>query len=479
MAERRKKERNGLMGERCGKVCDMEEAAKYEDLTREDLIKIILNQGQVIAALKKELEDVRKAHVPKNSSNSSIPPSQERVPRTRSLRKKSGKKSGGQPGHEGHHRAWNPNPDKMVVIEDEHCAACGASLMQIEGTVGKHVQEVDLPTITPITIEYEQRIKICVCGHCNCPELPVDGHVSIGPGMSALMTYLNVAHAFPYDRLSQVSKDLLGFAISEGTIANKLRKMKSKIKEVVEKIKQHVIRAAWMGSDETGTHVAGKLWWEWVWQCPEASYFVIEPSRGYRVVKEHFTEDYQGVICHDNWSAQNNTKAGAHQLCHAHLLRKLQYAIDKEKSVYAAQMQQLLRESQKDREKIWSVDVSEHTRQEVIESYSKQLETLNRVLLTQPEEGKLQKCFRKLKDWIFTFMAYPDVPADNNRSEQAIRAAKVKEKISGGFRSPAGATRFADLLSLIHTLRKQHLPLLDSLVTVFQGGEILSHFSSP
>jgi transposase len=478
MAERQKQGRTGPMGESCGKVCGMEEAATYEDLTREDLIKIILDQGQVIAALKKELEDVRKAYVPKNSTNSSIPPSKEQVPRTRSLRKKSGKKSGGQPGHEGHHRAWNPNPDKMVVIEDEHCAACGANLSEIEGTVGKHVQEVDLPTITPITIEYEQRIKICRCGHCNGPELPVDGHVSIGPRMSALMTYLNVAHAFPYDRLSQVTKDLLGFAISEGTIANKLRKMKSKIQEVVGRIKQHVINAAWAGSDETGTHVAGKLWWEWVWQCPEASYFVIEPSRGYRVVEEHFTENYQGVLCHDNWSAQNNTQAGAHQLCHAHLLRKLQYAIDKEKSVYAAQMQHLLRESQSDREKIWSVDVSEHVRKEVIESYSQQLETLNRVPLTQPEERKLQKCFRKFQDWIFTFMAYPDVPADNNHSEQAMRAAKVKDKISGGFRSPAGATRFADLLSLIHTLRKQHLPLLDSLVTVLQGGEILPHFSS-
>lgn len=467
------------MDESCGKVCGMEEAAKYEDLTREDLIKIILDQGQVIAGLQKELEDVRKARVPKNSRNSSIPPSKEQVPRTRSLRKKSGKKSGGQPGHEGHHRAWNESPDKRVVIEDEHCAACGASLMQIEGTVGKHVQEVDLPTITPITIEYEQRIKICTCGHSNCPELPVDGHVSIGPRMSALMTYLNVAHAFPYDRITQVTKDLLGFAISQGTIANKLRKMKRKIQEVVGRIKHHVMNAAWTGSDETGTHVAGKLWWEWVWQCPEASYFVIEPSRGYQVVKEHFTENYQGVLCHDNWSAQNNTRAGAHQLCHAHLLRKLQYAIDKEKSVYAAQMQHLLRESHQDRDAIWGKDVSEHSRQEMIESYLKQLETLNGLLLTQPEERKLQKCFRKFKDWIFTFMAYPDVPADNNYSEQAMRAAKVKDKISGGFRSPAGATRFADLLSLIHTLRKQHLPLLDSLVTVLQGGELLPHFRSP
>src|ERR1700731_345132 len=147
----------------------MEEAAKYEDARREDLIKIILDQGQVIAALKKELEDLKSASVPKNSTNSSIPPSKELLPRTRSLRKKSGKKSGGQPGHVGHHREGNHNPDKMVVIQDEYCAACGASLSEIEGTVGKRAQEVDLPAIEPLTTEYEQRIKICPCGHCNCP----------------------------------------------------------------------------------------------------------------------------------------------------------------------------------------------------------------------------------------------------------------------------------------------------------------------
>jgi hypothetical protein len=98
--------------------------------------------------------------------------------------------------------------------------------------------------------------------------------------------------------------------------------------------------------------------------------------------------------------------------------------------------------------------------------------------ISHPEERKLQKCFVKYRDWIFTFMAYPDVPADNNSSERAMRAAKVKDKISGGFRSQEGATRFADLLSLTHTLRKQYLPLLDSLAAVFQGVDILPCFSS-
>jgi len=205
---------------------------------------------------------------------------------------------------------------------------------------------------------------------------------------------------------------------------------------------------------------------------------VIEPSRGYKVVKEHFTEKYQGLLCHDNWSAQNSTPASEHQLCHAHLLRKLQYAIEKEGSAYAAQMQQLLRESQQDRERIWGADFSESERKRVIESYVEKLDVLNCMELTHPEEKKLQKCFTKYRDWIFTFLAYPDVPPDNNRSERAIRAAKVKDKISGGFRSAGGATRFADLLSLTHTLRKQHLPLLDSLAAVFQGIDILPGFRS-
>jgi len=462
----------------------MKEVSSYEQCTKEELIKVIVGQAHEIAALKKELEDLKdlkspkESDVAKTSANSSTPPSKDQVRRTRSLRKKSGKKSGGQPGHRGHHRVWNENPDQVVPIQNESCRACGASLEGIVGTVGKRAQEVDLPPITPVTTEYQQMIKVCSCGYCNCPELPVEGHVTIGPRVSALMTYLNVAHAFPYDRLSQVTQDLLGFAISEGTIANKLSKMRTKIAGVVEKIKQKVIHSRWGGSDETGTHVAGKLFWEWVWQSPEASYFVIEPSRGYVVVKKHFTENYQGVLCHDNWSAQNNTTAGAHQLCHAHLLRKLQYAIDKEKSVYAVKMQQLLRSSQQERERIWSTDFSEAERKSVIESYVEQLDTLNRMEIIHPEEKKLQKCFKKYLNWIFTFMAYPDVPPDNNSSERAMRAAKVKDKISGGFRSQTGATRFADLLSLIHTLRKQHLPMFDSLVAVFQGIDILPGFSS-
>ncbi len=99
------------------------------------------------------------------------------------------------------------------------------------------------------------------------------------------------------------------------------------------------------------------------------------------------------------------------------------------------------------------------------------MDALNRVPLTLPEERRLQKRLIKHKDWIFTFMASPDVPPDNNSSERAIKAAKIKDKVSGGFRSALGANRFAQLLSLTQTLRKQTLPILATLTAIFKGIE--------
>ncbi len=357
------------------------------------------------------------------------------------------------------------------MVQASHCAHCGASLEGIEGTIGQIAQQVDIPAITPLTTQYQQVIKVCSCGECNCPPLPIEGYVNIGPQMGALITYLNVEHALPYERLSQITDDLLGFAISEGTIANKLAHMQRQAKGIIETIKHKVMEAPWIGSDETGTRVAGKKFWEWVWQSPLASYFVIDHRRGYPVVKEHFTESYQGVICHDCWSAQNNTPAANHQLCHAHLRRNLQYAIDKERSAWAYQVQRLLRKSQRAREKIWQAGVSPKQREAIIQYYTHALDALLRMPLTHKEECRLQKRLIKHQNWIFTFMAYPDVPPDNNSSERAIKAAKIKDKVSGGFRSVPGARRFAQLLSLTQTLRKQHLPILATLTAIFKGSD--------
>src|SRR5438067_7987272 len=149
----------------------MEEAAQYEQYTKKELIQIIVD-------LKKEIEALKHS-VPKDSTNSSIPPSKDRIARTRSQREKSGKKSGGQQGHVGSHRERHPRPDNLVMVQASHCAHCGASLEGVEGTIGQIAQEVDIPAITPLTTEYQQVIKVCACGYGNCPPLPIEGYATI------------------------------------------------------------------------------------------------------------------------------------------------------------------------------------------------------------------------------------------------------------------------------------------------------------
>src|SRR2546421_1686204 len=181
----------------------MQERMPYETLTKEELIRIILDQQAQITALCKEVEELRNPVV-KTSENSSIPTSKEIIPRTRSQREKSGKNPGGQPGHNGHHRERNPHPDKTVRVEASHCENCGASLEEVEGTIGRIAQQVDLPPVRPVTTQYQQIIKVCACGHCNQVPLPIEGDVTIGPQMGALITYLNVEHSLPYARLTQI-----------------------------------------------------------------------------------------------------------------------------------------------------------------------------------------------------------------------------------------------------------------------------------
>jgi len=191
----------------------MEETTQYQQCSKDDLIEILMDRDRTIADLKKEVEAL-KHPVRKTSTNSSIPTSKELIPRTRSQREKSGKKPGGQLGHVGYHRERHPHPNRVVPVQASHCGRCGASLDGIEGTIGQTAQQVDIPPIIPVTTEYQQVIKVCACGECNCVPLPIEGYVNIGPEMGALVTYFNVEHALPYGRLTQIAHDVLGFPLS-------------------------------------------------------------------------------------------------------------------------------------------------------------------------------------------------------------------------------------------------------------------------
>lgn len=458
-------------------------------LDKDELINIILTMSKNASELIDRVAtlEAKIAALEKNSTNSSKPPSSDMAgsgkkagdqpaSHKRNSRESSDRKSGGQLGHEGITRELIDNPDTVIVCAPEACDGCGSAFLNtttIADRVIARSQVVDIPPIVPVVTEYQAIARTCACGHTTNGHLPSDascsGTVQIGTNASSLLVYLNSAHHVPYARLQQVATDLFNLPLSQGTIANKLEVAAIAATPLRQVILDFLHGSKNVGSDETGVRVAGKRIWQWVWQNAQASYYAISAHRDYQTAKDHFGEYYTGCLIHDCYSAQNNTVAGWHQLCHAHLLRDLQFVVDTEYSTWAYQLQAFLVRSQRARDHIWADDFDPNLRERIIDDYYQQLAHF----VSQPVVGKeavrMQKRFRKHEEKILYFMTTPDIPPDNNGSERAIRNAKVKEKVSGGYRSLRGAERQALILSVIETAKKQGLDVLTTIQQLVAG----------
>ena len=414
----------------------------------------------------------------KDSTTGSKPPSGDFPKRNRSLREKSGKKSGGQVGHIGATRPLTDTPDATVDCRPEKCHGCGESLIDIAGTICGKEQVVDIPLIVPVVTQYNQIEIHCSCGVKNIGVLPHGslGVIRIGENIRSFVSYLSATHHMPYDRLTILFSDLLHLTVSEGTINTILRETGEKGELLYKKIQTMVSTGSYRGSDETGVRVNGKTWWEWVWQNIRASYYTIDKSRGYGVVAREMPEEYEGVHVADCWSAQNNTKAKYHQLCHEHLKRDLQYLIETTKSTWAYQMYRFICKCRKARDALWQL--SQTIRKQGIAWYHAGLDQLLALPVATKKEKTLLKRFLNHRDKILTFMDYKDVPPDNNSSEQAIRKSKVKMKVSGGFRSEQGAKTYAIILSIIENCKKQHMNILQAIQDILRGIDISAQFTT-
>lgn len=450
----------------------------HDLIRQQDLEK----QAAQIEALQSQV-----AALQKNSTNSSKPPSSDMpgsgntagkkgttpTSHHRNSRQSSGRTSGGQSGHQGSTRTLVDNPNTVIVSAPEACGGCGKELTNTTDEVIARSQVVDIPPIVPTITEYQAIARTCSCGHTTKASLPSEagciGTVQIGPNASSLLVYLNSAQHLPYGRLQQVATDLFNLPLSQGTIANKLEVASCAAVPIAQTILGFLRTSSFVGSDETGVRVAGKRIWEWVWQNAKASYYVISKHRDYQTAKDSFGEYYQGTLIHDCYSAQNNTKAGWHQLCHAHLLRDLQFVIDTEHSTWAYRLQAFLIRSQRARDHMWSEGFDPNRRERIIDDYYRQLEQFIQQKVSGKEAIRLQKRFKKHEEKVLYFMTTPHIPPDNNGSERAIRNAKVKQKVSGGYRSNRGAERQAVLLSVIETAKKQGLNILETIQQLMAG----------
>jgi transposase len=266
-----------------------------------------------------------------------------------------------------------------------------------------------------------------------------------------------------YARLARLGRDLWQLRISQGALANALRRAAQRLRPQVTRIGDDVRASPVIGSDETSARVNGHTHWQWVCQTPTASYHVIRPRRNGDVVREFLGDTAPATWVSDLWKPQLNAGAERHQICLAHQLRELQYVVDRAPSAWAGECQALFRLAihcahQRDRRALRGVAYTAAVRK---------IETACDALLATPvagaEASRLWVRFREHRDSLFVFLYDPAVPPTNNASEQALRPSVVHRKVTGGFRSDWGADAHAIVTTVLDTARKRGDDLLATL----------------
>jgi len=412
------------------------------------------------------LQIIEQQSIKKDSHNSHNPPSSDksRPKKNQSLRKKTGRKSGGQPGHKGHTLEMSATPDKVEDLKSNYCQKCGEDLSQHQHLLISKRQEIILPPIVPQYVEYRQYGCECLCGHHQKGIYPnhIKAPIQFGSSIVALVSYFNVFQYVPYARLKLLFKDVFNLSMSEGSIKNLLTKAAQKADPVYQTIFDNIKTASYLGADETGAKVNGEKWWIWVWQNTKNTFLKASKSRGFDTVENLFPQGLlNATIGSDRWAAQLKIKSKNKQLCFPHLQRDLIYLEELEKNEWATHFKQLL----KDALKLKHLTIQRNHPFQKGDFQTYQLEhRLNRLLARSivkehfPKTCTFQKAMIKNRNYLFPCLYDLEIPPDNNASERAVRNIKVKQKISGQFKS--GQDTFCTLRSIIDTLRKRELDVL-------------------
>lgn len=431
-----------------------------------------------LQALELEVNALRKENIqlkerlsffenPKNSRNSSIPPSRdENRPRpNQSLRKSSGKKPGGQLGRKGKTLEMVKDPDHVIDLIPEFCNNCGSSLEAIVLGDLKARQVVDIPVPKAVFTEYRSYAKLCGCGCKSRADFPsgVSSPVSYGPRTESLVSYLHARHYLPFARMKEMFNDVFNLNISEGGIHYILERFSRKTDPIYQQIKDRISNSKVVGVDETGARVGGSKHWFWTWQNEKLTYIAHSHNRAIATVEKEFPSGLpNSTIVRDGWRAQAATTANHHQLCTAHLQRRLNYLNEKyNKATWGRKFSKLLSSALELGKKQRGTKTYDAEYTGIIQKMKQMLE--------YPPDKKQKELYAFYKSMgrerqnLFTFLVMENVPPDNNGSERAVRNIKVKQKISGQFKIDKTAQNFAQIRSVIDTTIKNGLNVLDAL----------------
>lgn len=446
-------------------------------------------QLATLTARVKELED----QLATNSRNSSKPPSSDGAGRqTQSLRTASDKKSGGQPGHAGTTLKQVPVPDVRLPHPPVACAACGTSLEKVAGRLTAERRQIfDLPPLKVEVTEHRVVAKDCpACGEPNLGSFPAEVRpgAQYGAGVKGLAVYLSHYHLLPSRRTCEILEDLLGQPIAEGTLQSALSVCADALAEIEAAIKQGVAQAAVGHFDETGMSVAGKRQWLHVASTAQLTHYAPHGKRGTEATTEiGILPVFGGTAVHDGLRSYLSYDC-QHSLCNAHHLRELTFIHEQMGQAWAGEMKRVLVEikaavaaaQQRGAEALAASQLEEFERRYraildqgfVLEQAAPPPPTGRRGRKKQSKAKNLLDRLDRYRRETLAFMYDFAVPFDNNLAERDLRMMKVQQKISGCFRTTAGATAFCRIRGYISTLKKQGHQVLAALKSVFAGNPL-------
>lgn len=432
----------------------------------------------------------------KNSHNSSLPPSSDRFARQpKSLRKKSSKKGGGQPGHPGHSLQWSETPDEVLIHRLASCQHCHSDLQVVPVARYERRQVVDVPPVRLIVQEHRGEWKRCPsCLRLSCAPFPrgVQAPLQYGARIGAIAVYLVEQQLLPWGRACEVLTDLLGSPMSEGTLCRLIEQCAQNLAEREEQIKTALMAVPVLHQDETSVFVKGARRWLHVSCTAHLTHYAVHTKRGQEALQAiGILPEFKGTSVHDGWRSYFLYENCSHALCNVHHLRELTFIAEAYEQAWAAEMSKLLLlmkdrvEEAKQRgeshldplsllalrgefdrllQEGWRTN-SSATRDGPTKTTRKRHPAVN--LLNRLQVGK---------EMVLAFLSHFAVPFDNNQAERDVRMVKVQQKVSGSFRSEAGVSAFCRIRGYLSTLRKQGLPLLAALETTLRGQPLLPSF---
>ena len=479
------------------------EAEAIDDAGKDTVVGVLLDMDRHTHTLERQVQDLSarldasegrvrqlEEQVAKDSHNSHKPPSSDGLakPKPKSLRPKSQRPTGGQPGHPGHTLRMVEKPDRIVPHRVERCSGCGRSLAGQEPDRVERRQVHDLPEPKLEVTEHQAEVKTCPCGCVNRAAFPPEAAAPVpyGPRVKSVGVYLGEYQLLPFDRLAEIMRDLFACeSFSEGTLANFKADCSRRLEPVEVAIRDLAAAAPVAGFDETGVRATGSLHWLHTVSTRLLTWYYAHKRRGCEAMDAAgILAEYRGRAVHDFWKSYFDYGC-EHALCNSHLLRELVFLWEEQNQQWAqAMIDHLLaiKAAVAAASAAGMTALSPADQERFLDGYERIVQTgyaqnpvaaphgpKRRGRRKQSKARNLLDRFRDHPDSILAFMRDFAVPFDNNQSERDLRMMKLRQKISGTFRSFQALVNFCRIRGYVSTARTNGLNALAAIRRVFLG----------